>query len=251
MNSVGDAVVRIGPALGVVVVVLAAVAVAVNYIGNTGYWRESMVAALRAAVQLAALAAVLGVVIQRFWASALFIAIMACVAAWTSADRIAGRVGSWRAVLRCLLPVAVSTVIIVTALVVTGVLPATGLAVIPTAGIMFGGAMNTTSLAGRRAHDELHTRSGEVDAAQALGLVPRDARLEICRSAAATALVPGIDQTRSVGLVAIPGAFVGMILGGASTTAAAVMQLFVLVSLLAVSAIAAVVTTEMVARQLL
>lgn len=108
--------------------------------------------------------------------------------------------------------------------------------------------MNTTSLAGRRAYDELNIRRGEVDAALSLGLMSRDARLEICRPAAATALVPGIDQTRSVGLVTIPGAFVGMILGGASTTAAAAMQMFVLISLLAVSAISVVVTTEMVAR---
>uniref|UniRef100_UPI001650EF9B ABC transporter permease n=1 Tax=Aldersonia kunmingensis TaxID=408066 RepID=UPI001650EF9B len=137
----------------------------------------------------------------------------------------------------------------VTVLVLIGVLPATGLAIIPTAGIMFGGAMNTTSLAGRRANDELRTRRGEVEAALALGYLPRDARMEISRTAAATALVPGLDQTRSVGLVTIPGAFVGMILGGASTTAAAAMQLFVLISLLAVSSIAVVVTTEMVARE--
>lgn len=247
----GDAVVRIGPTLAVVVVILAVVAAGVSYAGSTGYWRESVIATVRAVIQLAALAAVLGAVIQRFWASVLFIAVMACVAAWTSARRIAGGRGLWRAAVRCTVPVALSTVVIVAMLVVVGVLPASGLAMIPVAGIMFGGAMNTTSLAGRRAHDDLRTRSGEVDAALSLGLASRDARLEICRPGAAAALVPGIDQTRSVGLVTIPGAFVGMILGGASTTAAAVMQLFVLVSLLAVSAIAAVVTTELVARELL
>ena len=63
--------------------------------------------------------------------------------------------------------------------------------------------------------------------------------------------IPGIDQTRSVGLVTIPGAFVGMVLGGASVTTAAIMQLFVLISLLAVSAVAVVVTTELVARGIL
>ncbi|MFW0796980.1 ABC transporter permease [Gordonia sp. CPCC 205515] len=251
MSSIGDTVVRISPTLAVVVVVLAGLAVTTNYLGQTGYWRDTVVATLRAVVQLAALAAVLGVVIQKLWASALFVIAMGCVAAWTSAGRVAHRRATFRRSLRCVLPVALATIVIVTVMVMIGVLPPTGLAVIPTAGIMFGGAMNTTSLAGRRAHDELVTRRGEVEAALSLGLLPRDARLEICRPAASDALVPGIDQTRSVGLVTIPGAFVGMVLGGASTTDAAIMQLFVLISLLAVSAIAAVITTEMVARELL
>lgn len=249
MQSVGDAVVRIGPALAVVIVVLAVVAVLVNHFADTGYGRDALTASLRAVVQLAALAAILGVVIRTLWASALFVAVMACVAAWTSSGRVTGRRASPSGCLRCLVPVAAPTLLIVTVLVLIGVLPTTGLAIIPTAGIMFGGAMNTTSLAGRRAHDELHTRNGEVEAALALGYLPRDARMEISRTAAATALVPGLDQTRSVGLVTIPGAFVGMILGGASTTAAAAMQLFVLISLLAVSAVAVAVTTEMVARE--
>ncbi|MDF3283253.1 ABC transporter permease [Gordonia polyisoprenivorans] len=255
VNDIGNAVVRIGPALGVVVVVLVVAAALVNYLGATGHARQVVIAAIRAAGQLAALAAVLAVVIGSLWASTLFVAVMATVAAATSAGRIVGRRTPIRAgvgnTLWCLLPVAVPTIVVVAGIVALGVLPATGLAIIPTAGIMFGGAMNTTSLAGRRAHDELTTRRGEVDAALSLGFVPREARMEISRSAAATALIPGIDQTRSVGLVTIPGAFVGMVLGGASVTTAAIMQLFVLISLLAVSAVAVVVTTELVARGIL
>jgi putative ABC transport system permease protein len=149
----------------------------------------------------------------------------------------------------CVGPVALPTIVIVTALVVIGVLPARGIAVIPTAGILIGGAMVTTSLAGRRAHDELRVRRGEVDAALSLGLLSRDARMEICGPAASSALIPGLDQTKSVGLVTIPGAFVGMVLGGASVWAAAAMQLFVLVALLTVSSIAMLVTVELVARE--
>lgn len=73
--------------------------------------------------------------------------------------------------------------------------------------------------------------------------------MEICGPAASSALIPGLDQTKSVGLVTIPGAFVGMVLGGASVWAAAAMQLFVLVALLTVSSIAMLVTVELVARE--
>lgn len=139
MNAVGDAIVRIGPALAVAVALLAVIAVTVNRVGRTGYGQESAVAIVRAAVQLSALAVVLGVVMQRFWTSVIFVGVMACAAAWTSAGRVGGHHSTWTASLRCLLPVAVPTGLVVTALVLTEVLPATGLAVIPTAGIMFAG----------------------------------------------------------------------------------------------------------------
>jgi putative ABC transport system permease protein len=74
------------------------------------------------------------------------------------------------------------------------------------------------------------------------------AALEICRPHAATALIPALDQTRTVGLVTLPGAFVGMLLGGASPVAAGAVQLFVLIALLAVEAVAIVISIELAAR---
>ena len=195
---------------------------------------------------------ILAVVIKHLWASVLFLLFMSVVAAWTSATRITGRSRPpLQTALLCLLPVAAPTAVVTLAVALLGVVPAKGIAIIPTAGIMLGNAMIATSLAARHAHDELRSRHGEVEAALSLGFLTRDARLEVVRPAAATALIPGIDQTRSVGLVTIPGSFVGMVLGGASTTAAAIMQLFVLVALLAVAAIAVLTTTELVSRELL
>ena len=61
------------------------------------------------------------------------------------------------------------------------------------------------------------------------------------RGMAFAAPQPPLDQTRTVGTVTLPGAFVGMVLGGASPVDAAIVQLVVLVSLLAVDALAAAV----------
>ena len=246
-----DTVVRIGPALAVAVVLLAVAAVAVTYLGRTGHERAVAWSSVRAAVQLGLLAVVLGLLVRHIWLSAGFVVLMALVAAWTAAGRVIGRRPTMSETARLLLPVAAPSVVVVSALIVVGVLPATGLALIPSAGIMIGGAMNTTSLTGRRALDELTSRRGEVEAAMSLGLSNHQARMEICRTAASTALIPALDQTRTVGLVTIPGAFVGMVLGGASTTDAAVMQLFVLISILAVSSCAMVATTDLVARGVL
>ena len=73
----------------------------------------------------------------------------------------------------------------------------------------------------------------------------------MAREAAALALVPGLDQTRTVGLVTLPGAFVGVVLAGASPWQAAAAQILVLVSLLLVQAIAVTVTIELVGAGLL
>jgi putative ABC transport system permease protein len=121
-------------------------------------------------------------------------------------------------------------------------------AVIPIAGILIGGAMTATSLAGRRALDELGGRRGEYEAALALGLLNRDAALLVIQPTAPQALVPVIDQTRTVGLVTLPGAFVGVLLGGGDPIQAGATQLVVLIALLAVEAVAVLVTVELVAH---
>ena len=108
--------------------------------------------------------------------------------------------------------------------------------------------MTATTLAGKHALGALRTRHGEYEAALSIGLLPRDSALLIAREDAALALLPGLDQTRTVGLVTLPGAFVGMLLGGASPLQAAAVQLVVLVALLLVQAIAVLVTVELVAR---
>ncbi|MFD8012412.1 ABC transporter permease, partial [Streptomyces sp. NPDC059762] len=76
----------------------------------------------------------------------------------------------------------------------------------------------------------------------------RHARLEVARAAASDALLPALDQTRTVGLVTLPGAFVGMLLGGASPLTAGAVQVFVLIALLAVEAVAVALTLELAAR---
>lgn len=107
------------------------------------------------------------------------------------------------------------------------------------------------ALVGTLIAEALIERRGEVEAGLAIGLLERDARWLVAREAAGLALVPGLDQTRTIGLVTLPGAFVGMLLGGARPLQAAAVQLVVLVALLLVAAVAAVLTLELVARRLL
>jgi putative ABC transport system permease protein len=234
------------PLLGAVLAGLALLAAAVAALGRLGVARRVLTASVRAAIQLGVVSLVIAAVLRSLWLTAAFVALMYGIATVTSARRISrdsvrgptggrgpGRVvrsGLWAAV-----PIA------------SGLLPA--LAIVLGSGLvpLIGGAMTATSLSGRRALDELATRRGEYEAALALGLTRRDAALEVCRPSAAQALVPALDQTRTVGLVTLPGAFVGVLLGGASPVAAGAAQLLVLVALLAVECIAVLVAVELVA----
>ena len=107
-------------------------------------------------------------------------------------------------------------------------------------GIVFGGTMTAATLTGRRLADGLHRRRDEIEAWLSLGATPRQAVQDVARSAVFEALVPALDQTRTVGLVTLPGAFVGALLGGASASTAARFQLAVLVGLLCAESITAV-----------
>ncbi|MCQ4212790.1 ABC transporter permease [Streptomyces longispororuber] len=205
--------------------------------------RDIVVAGVRAAVQLGLVSLVIGWVVRHGAALLGFLLLMFVVAARTAGRRITpNRSWLWAA-----LPIAAPVAPVVGALVVSGLLPTRGIALVPVTGILIGGALTATVLAGRRALDELTARKGEVEACLALGLLPHEAHLEIARPAASDALLPGLDQTRTVGLVTLPGAFVGMLLGGASPVMAGAVQLFVLVALMAVQAIAVATTVELVA----
>jgi putative ABC transport system permease protein len=169
---------------------------------------------------------------------------MLSVASLTAGRRLTKQGAWWLAAA----PVFLAAVPVAAGLMLSGLIPYEPIAVVPIVGILIGGAMTATTLAGKRSLDALRTRHGEYEAALSVGLLPRDSALLIARDDAALALVPGLDQTRTVGLVTLPGAFVGMLLGGAKPLQAAAVQLVVLVALLLVQSIAVLVTVELVAR---
>ena len=202
-------------------------------------------AAIRGAAQLAAVSLILAAALAHLWSSILVLVVMFAAAVGTSARRAkAGRSAGWLA-----LPLAAGVGIVLPLMLVSQVVPLEGVALVPVGGIVLGGAMTATSLAARRALDAVEQRWGEVEAGLSLGLDVRDARMEVVRSAASDALLPGLDQTRTVGLVTLPGAFVGVLLASGSAVQAGAVQILVLVGLLLAQTCAVAVTIELVARE--
>ncbi|MET9061073.1 ABC transporter permease [Streptomyces antibioticus] len=238
---------RLGVALVVLLVAAAGVAVVFRLAPDASFGRawEIVAAGVRAAAQLAAVSLVIGWAVGHTAALVGFLCLMFGVATRTAGRRITRNSTWWWAAL----PIAVPVAPVVAGLVIGGLLPVPGIAIVPVTGILMGGALTATVLAGRRGLDELAQRHGEVEAGLALGLLEREARLEVARGAASEALVPALDQTRTVGLVTLPGAFVGMLLGGASPVLAGAVQVVVLIALLAVEALAVALTLELIARR--
>ncbi len=232
-----------GPVLAAVLIALAIFAAAIVHFGWLGQGRAVLFAAGRAIVQLAAVSFVILAILRSGWLTGGFVLLMFAIAAFTSARRIGvAKDMAWVA-----LAIASGVVPVLALVLATGVVPWQPIAIVPIAGIVIGGAMSATSQASRRALDELVSRHGEYEAALALGFTNRPAALEICRPSAGQALIPALDQTRTVGLVTLPGAYVGVLLGGAGPLQAGVTQVLVLIGLLAAEAVSVLVAVQLVA----
>lgn len=224
---------------------LAAVAVVLAWRLGLGLSKELAVAAVRAVVQLTLVGAVIVVIFEIPALAFAFVAVMLTTAAFTAGRRIKrlpnARAGAFAAI-------AIPALLATGFLLAVGAFDVTPRAAVPTAGILIGGAMVATSVTGRRLTEELDAAHAEIEARLCLGDSAREALRPSVRRAIHTALTPAIDQTRSVGLVTLPGAFVGLLLGGAKPEEAASTQLVVLLSLLAVELAAAALLAEFVQR---
>lgn len=234
----------LGPTLIVVCVLFAVAAAAVYRLAGLGGIWTVPVAAARAAAQLAAIAAVLATAMTRLWSSAAVLMVMFIVAVLTAA----GRSQADRGRLWLTMPLATGVAAVIPALLLTGLVPLTGAALIPTVGIILGGSMTAVAVAARRSLDTLATRNGEVEAALSLGLSERDSRRLVIERSAADTLLPNVDQARTAGLVTLPGAFVGVLLATGSAAQAGAVQVLVLIGLLLAQGCGVALTGELVAR---
>ena len=229
---------------------LAAVACVVPLVDGVRQTRAVLWAATRGAVQLLVIGLLLGAVFRAPLAVLPVLAVMVAAATGTVAPRLAGLParGRWRRPTAAA-AAAVTSGAVVTGTVVfaTGALPLQVRNLVAVGGITVGGSMTASTLAGRRFVAELGARRAEVEGKLALGATMRQATADLVAVAVAEALVPALDQTRTTGLVTLPGAFVGALFGGASPLAAARFQLVVLVGLLAAESVAAVVLLRLLA----
>ncbi len=212
---------------------------------RVGLAREIVIGSVRAVVQLAAVGAAIAAIFAVPALAFAFVAIMVTTAGLTAGGRIPGIP---RARARALVAIAAPALGTTGILLAVGAFATTPRAAVPTAGILIGGAMAASVLAGRRLLEALDGDAAEIEAYLCLGDDARTALAPSVRRALRTGLIPVLDQTRSVGLVTLPGTFVGLVLGGASAEEAAATQLVVLLALLFVELAAAALLAELIQR---
>lgn len=212
----------LSPTLVIVCVVMALTAGIVSRFFLRGSLLAVPGAAARAAVQLAMVASVLAAAMARLWSSALVLAVMFVVASITAGRRSEADRGSfWLAA-----ALAAGMAAVIPLLLLTGVVPLTGVALVPVFGIVLGGTMTASAMAAKRALDALGLRAGEVEAALSLGLFERHSRMEVIERPLLDALLHNLDQARTAGLVTLPGAFVGVLLATGSAAQAGAVQVW-------------------------
>lgn len=237
--------VTLGWPVAVALVVLLAVTLAANRLARLNQGREALVAGLRAIVQLGLVALVITVVVRSIWFSLFGVVVMFAMAVGTTARRI-GASGSWPS---AAIAMACGVVPVVAVLLLTRSVPFVGVALIPIAGIVIGNTMTVHTLVGRRSFSALREEHGQYEACLSLGLTAAQGIDEIIARRVPEGILPSLDQVRTAGVVTLPGAFIGVMLGGGSAVQAATAQVLVLFAIMATQAITAGVEAALIRRR--
>ena len=239
---------RISWADVVLSLLLVAASIVVSRVRHADLERDIAVATFRSFAQLLAVGFVLDVVLGGGAAlTPVILAAMVVTATATSGARGKRVPGAYWIAATAVTAAAAATLGV---LLLLGIVPAAPRAAIPLGSMIISNAMNTASLVMGRLRDDLAAHRREVEAHLSLGETASEAAAPWHRAAVRSGMLPIVDQTKVVGLVALPGAMTGMLLAGASPSSAIRLQMVVMYMLLGGNAFAALVAGELTVRRL-
>jgi putative ABC transport system permease protein len=231
--------------VAIALAVLLAIALLAHRVAGYGLETPSLVAAVRAIVQLGVVALLIKAVVGDLALSWLLVAVMFAMGVLTTGRRVeALRAWPWAA-----LAMASGVAPVLVVVFATGAIPWQGIAIVPIAGIIVGNAMTGHTLAGRRAFAALREERSQYEACLSLGMLPAQAITESIHRRAPEALLPGLDQIKTTGVVTLPGAFIGVMLGGGSPVQAATAQALVLFGIMAAQTVTVGVSERLIAAR--
>lgn len=236
--------------LGVVAsVVLVVIAALVSWRMRLGLARELAVVAVRAFVQLVGVGLLLGVLFTYggLPASFAWLIVMVIIGGQVAGRRARGLPGSIRT---STIAIGAGSAATMGVLLALRIIDATPTVVVPVGGMVTSTAMVATGVTLKRVRESASASRDAIEARLALGLSPADSFADLRRGAVRTALIPSIDSTKVVGLIALPGAMTGLILAGVEPLQAIRYQIVVMYMLLAAAAIAAACAVWLAERDL-
>jgi putative ABC transport system permease protein len=230
-------------------VVLVGVTLVVVVKEELGLTREIVIASLRAAVQLVAVGALLGLLFDHAGLPGAFAWVLAMVGV---GGRVAGGRGHGIPHAHRIALISIGTGVATTLglLVLAQVIDPHPRVLVPVGGMVVSSATRGTSVLLLRLHDEATTARRTIEARLALGLSGAEAFAPHRRIAMRTALVTDIDAVKTVGLISLPGAMTGLLLAGVDPLTAIRYQVVVMYMILGAVAVSASVAARLATRLL-
>lgn len=230
--------------------ILVAIAVALSLWEHLGLARSILWASTRAMGQMLVIGAGLGLVlapgvpIAYSW---LWVVAMVLIGAATVASRAKEIKGAFTLALLSLgLAQALSLIVIFG----FGIFPLEPRTLVPSAGMIMGNAIAATVLAARRTYVEVEEHRDQVEVRLSLGDSGVDAVRPHLIEALRTSVTPQIEQTKIVGIIALPGTMTGLLLAGVDPIDAVLTQTVVMFLILGSVAVTCVLVGRGVARRL-
>jgi len=215
-----------------------------------GVEKELLVGSTRALLQLAVIGLILTAIFENEMIifMALMIAGMIVLGGYTSARRASGLPSPMKITLPS---IAIGSSIVILFLTGIQVIPVRAEFVITIGGMAVGNSMNMCSLFLNNFKREMQSRHNEIEVRLALGASGEIALAPHLRFSIRSALIPTLDNLKTLGFVFIPGAMTGMIIGGADPVWAAEYQLIVFFMIITSGMIAMVLASKLVSRQII
>ena len=225
-------------------VALVAVAAAVSLWRRADLEQDFGIAVLRSFLQLTAVGFVIQAIFDSdsLWLVAALLLVMVGVGSLTARRRA-------RVVPDALGPIAlalsVAAAVTLGLVLALGIFDATPRYLVPVGGMVIGNAMTAAAVALDRLAGEVASNARRIEATLALGATSRQAAADLVARSLRSAMIPLIDQTKTTGLVTLPGTMVGMLVAGAEPVDAVRLQVILLWLLLGSVALSALIVTSL------
>lgn len=211
--------------------------------------RELIIATVRAALQLLGVGFVFALIFEStgaaYWAW-LWVIAMTIVATVVVVRRAKYRIEGLALVAGA--AVVGSALISIAVVFGFGVIDYGPISLVVIAGITIGNAVPAAVLGVNRSVDSSRDRIGDLEALLSLGMDRKQIVRFMAPPTARTSLIPQIERTKVVGLIALPGAMTGLLLAGVEPVEAVVIQLLVMYLVLGTAAVCVVAVVTAITR---
>ncbi|MFH1373462.1 MAG: iron export ABC transporter permease subunit FetB [bacterium] len=233
---------------------LLALVLVVVSIGITRWWRipvarEMALGSVRTFIQLIAVGYALELIfsLESLWLMGVVMMVMIVVGAQAASGRIKKLSGAFPVTL---VAMVIGSLFTLATMLLLDIIPLQSRYVIPLAGMIISNSMNASALSIDRLMSDVVDNRLAIETALALGKDWPTASGRFRRQAITTGMISTLNFMKTVGIVALPGAMTGMILGGAEPLEAVLLQVIVAYMLLSAVTITSVVAVQLAVRQL-